>query len=151
MLPAAEKFSAIDLYKPDRWPTKGPQPRADLLGKVTAVVDRLAPADSRFFLIAGINRDTVVGLRMNAGEFAYEVSPDGDGTVPLAFAQLVNIAPQQIYYVDEGHGNLPNNGAVESAVADLLSSGTTSAITNQRAVSRPAACIGSETRLIALV
>src|SRR5436190_6151000 len=147
MLPSPEKFSAINLYKADAWPAEGPQPRADLLGKVKAVVDRLAPADSRFFLIAGINRDTVVGLRMNAGEFAYGVSPDGDGTVPLAFAQLVNIAPQQIYYVEEGHGNLPNNGAVESAVADLLSSGTTSALPNQRPVSRRAARIVSEKRL----
>jgi len=67
---------------------------------------------------------------MNAGEFAYDVSPDGDGTVPLAFAQLVNIPPQHIYYVEEGHGNLPNNGAVESAVMDLLSSGTTTALPN---------------------
>ena len=147
MLPSPEKFSAIDLYKADAWPAEGPQPRADLLGKVKAVVDRLAPADSRFFLIAGINRDTVVGLRMNAGEFAYDVSPDGDGTVPLAFAQLVNIAPQQIYYVEEGHGNLPNNGAVESAVADLLSSGTTSALPNQRPVSRRPSRIVSEKRL----
>ena len=147
MLPSPEKFSAINLYKPDAWPAKGPQPRADLLGKVKAVVDRLAPADSRFFLIAGINRDTVVGVRMNAGEFAYDVSPDGDGTVPLAFAQLINIPPQHIYYVEEGHGNLPNNGAVESAVADLLSSGTTAALPNQRPVSRRAARVVSEKRL----
>src|SRR5436309_11736539 len=110
MLPSADTLSAIDLYKADAWPAEGPQPRADLLGKVKAVVGRLAPADSRFFLIAGINRDTVVGVRMNAGEFAYDVSPDGDGTVPLAFAQLINIPPQHIYYVEEGHGNLPNNG-----------------------------------------
>src|SRR2546426_12290310 len=147
MLPSPEKFSAINLYEADAWPAEGPQPRADLLGKVKAVVGRLAPADSRFFLIAGINRDTVVGLRMNAGEFAYDVSPDGDGTVPLAFAQLVNIAPQQIYYVEEGHGNLPNNGAVESAVADLLSSGTTSALPNRRRAPRRAVRLMSEKRL----
>ncbi|PYS07690.1 MAG: hypothetical protein DMG17_30255, partial [Acidobacteria bacterium] len=68
-------------------------------------------------------------------------------TVPLAFAQLVNIPPQQIYYVEEGHGNLPNNGAVESAVADLLSSGTTTALPNQRPVSRRPSRIVSEKRL----
>src|SRR5436189_2602208 len=147
MLPSPEKFSAINLYEADAWPAEGPKPRADLLGKVKAVVDRLAPADSRFFLIAGVNRVTVVGLRMNAGEFAYDGSPDGDGTVPLAFAQLVNIPPQHIYYVEEGHGNLPNNGAVESAVADLLSSGTTTALPNQRPVSRRAARVVSEKRL----
>src|SRR5438552_3613143 len=87
MLPSPEKFSAVNLYKADAWPSNGPQPRADLLAKVKGVVDRLAPADSRFFLVAGVNRDTVVGLRMNGGEFAYEISRDGDGTVPLSFAQ----------------------------------------------------------------
>ena len=147
MLPSPEKFSAVNLYKADAWPSNGPQPRADLLAKVKGVVDRLAPADSRFFLVAGVNRDTVVGLRMNGGEFAYEISPDGDGTVPLSFAQLANIPSQQIYYVEEGHGNLPNNGAVESAVADLLSSGATSTLSNQRSASRRAARVISEKRL----
>jgi len=147
MLPSPDKFSTINLYKAGAWPTSGPQPRADLLAKVKAVVDQLAPADARFFLIAGVNRDTVVGLRMNAGEFAYEISPDGDGTVPLAFAQLANIPSQQIYYVEEAHGNLPNNGAVESAVADLLSSGTTSALSNRRRAPRRAVRLMSEKRV----
>src|SRR5207244_13435838 len=76
---------------------------------------------------------------------------EGEGSVLLAFWQLVNLPPQQIYYVEEGHGNLPNNGAVESAVADLLSSGTTTALPNQRPISRRAARIVSEKRLKEMV
>jgi pimeloyl-ACP methyl ester carboxylesterase len=132
MLPAPEKFSAIDLYHEANWPQAGPQPKEDLLLSVKTVIDKLAPADSRFFLIAGVNQDTVVGLRVDGNEFSYEVSPDGDGTVPLDFARLVHIPENQIYYVEESHGSLPNNGAVESAVIDLLSKGSTAALPPQR-------------------
>src|SRR5262249_36611765 len=120
MLPSPEKFTALDLYNTASWPQQGPQPRSNLLAGVKPVVDKLAPADSRFFLIAGVNQDTVTGLRLNGNEFAYEVSPDGDGTVPLDFARLANIPEGQTFYIEEGHGGLPNNSAVESAVVDLL-------------------------------
>jgi pimeloyl-ACP methyl ester carboxylesterase len=139
MLPSPEKFSAIDLYDPGSWPSKGPQPLATLLSAVKAVIDRLAPADSRFYLIAGVNQDTVTNVRVQDGEFTYEVSPDGDGTVPLAFATLANIVPKQIYYVEESHGSLPNNGNVETAVVNLLATGTTAVLPNERPPVRRAA------------
>jgi len=132
MLPAPDKFAAVNLYDSGKWPKSGPQPRAGLLSAVKPVVDRLAPADSRFFLIAGVNQDTVTGLRVEQNEFVYECSPDGDGTVPLAFARLADIPEKQIYYVEEGHGSLPNNGTVESAVIDLLANGETTALPTQR-------------------
>ena len=132
MLPSPEKFTAVDLYDTASWPKKGPQPRPRLLSAVKPVLDKLAPADSRFFLIAGVNQDTVTGLRMDGSEFAYEVSPDGDGTVPLDFARLANIPAGQTYYVEEGHGSLPNNGAVETAVIDILSKAGTSALPTKR-------------------
>jgi CHAT domain-containing protein/pimeloyl-ACP methyl ester carboxylesterase len=132
MLPSPEKFTAVDLYDAASWPQKGPQPRSHLLSTVKHVLDKLAPADSRFFLIAGVNQDTVTGLQMNGGEFAYEVSPDGDGTVPIDFARLANIPEGQTYYVQEGHGSLPNNGTVEAAVIDIFSKASTAALPTQR-------------------
>jgi CHAT domain-containing protein/pimeloyl-ACP methyl ester carboxylesterase len=147
MLPAPEKFSAVDLYVAGSWPHRGPQPRADLLSKVKSVRNDLAPADSRFFLIAGVNQTTVVGLHPGTAEFQYELSSDGDGTVPVAFAELANMSEEQIYYVEESHGSLPNNGFVEAAVVDLLSRGATSALANQRPATRGAAETVSEKRV----
>ena len=132
MLPSPDKFSGVNLYDADAWPKSGPRPRAALLSGVKPVVDALAPADERFFLIAGVNQDTVTGLRVEQGEFVYEISPDGDGTVPVEFARLANIPEEQVYYVEQGHGGMPNNGTVETAIIDLLSNGVTAALPRDR-------------------
>ncbi|MFL5313207.1 MAG: CHAT domain-containing protein, partial [Myxococcales bacterium] len=147
MLPAPDKFADVNLYDPAGWPPTGPKPRPGLLSGVKPVVDALAPADARFFLVAGVNQETVVGLQLNGAEFAYQVSPDGDGTVPLAFAKLAGIPENQIYYVEEGHGGLPNNGRVESAAIDLLATGRTTALPNVRPPSQRAARMVSESQL----
>ena len=147
MLPAPDKFSSINLYDPAAWPQSGPRPLAKRLSAVKAVIDQLAPADSRFFLIAGVNQDTVTGVRSEGADFVYEVSPDGDGTVPVAFASLANIPVNQTYYVEESHGSLPNNGTVESAVVNLLASGTTAALPNERPAVRRATREVSEDQL----
>jgi pimeloyl-ACP methyl ester carboxylesterase len=131
MLPNPSKFSAVDLYNAGEWPSNDPKPRASRLAAVKAVVDALAPATDRFFLIAGINQDTVVGLRKDEKEFQYEVSPAGDGTVPLAYAQLDGMKEGHTYYVEAGHGDLPNTNSVIAAVRDLLSTGTTTALPSQ--------------------
>ena len=128
MLPTPEKFSAVNLYDSGAWPKKGPQPRKDLLEEVQAVQQSLAKADERFVLIAGVNQETVVGLRMESDEFAYDQSLEGDGTVPLAFAELSGATT---YYVQESHGSLPDNLSVGRAVADLLESGSTTTLPTQ--------------------
>ena len=144
MLPAADKFTAVDLYNPTTWPTHGPRPDPALLAGVKPVIARLAPADSRFFLIAGVNQDTVVGVRKSGDEFTYEISADGDGTVPLAFAKLADIPDRQVYYVEDGHGSLPNNTAVEQAVQELLANGVTTSLSTTQPPSRRAARLVSE-------
>src|SRR5579884_3704912 len=147
MLPSPDKMPDVDLYDAKSWPAEGPQPRAPLLAAVKGTIDKLAGADARFYLIAGVNQTTVVGLHAQGAEFAYTVSPDGDGTVPLAFAELANIPDGQTYYVEEGHGSLPNNGRVEDAVIDLLSKGSTSALANTRPAPSRAARVVSEPEL----
>jgi pimeloyl-ACP methyl ester carboxylesterase len=122
MLPAPEKFSDIDLYDSKTWPDDGPEPSAELLGSVGAVRAKLAQPDDRFFLIAGVNQETTVGMAVNRGKFEYTVSNAGDGTVPRAFCEL---PPTRTYYVVESHGSLPNNGLVGRAVIDILRSGMT--------------------------
>lgn len=117
MMPWKEKFSAINLYDDATWPATGPRPRADLLRAVEPVHAKLAPGDKRFVLIAGVNQDTITGMRIENGDFAYEVTRAGDGTVPLDFARLEDV---QTYYVEESHGSLPNNGIVRDAVVSIL-------------------------------
>lgn len=150
LLPAADKFPAVDLYNAASWPASGPQPRADLLSTVKRVFSNLAAADDRFFLIAGINQDTVTGLRMAGNEFAYEISAEGDGTVPLEFALLAGLAEKHTYYVEEGHGGLPNNSSVESAVVDLLSKGTTTALPTERPALKRASRVVPESEVRAM-
>lgn len=137
MLPAPGKCETVNLYDPAAWPAGDPRPRPERLAAVKPVLDRLAPADQRFYLIAGVNQQTTVGVRMQNGDFAYDFSAEGDGTVPLAFARLDGIPPGQTWYVEEQHGSLPNNGKVESAVIDVLSTGATHALpSSPPAVSR---------------
>lgn len=123
MLPARQRYSGLDLYDPANWPPKGFGPRPDLLTKAPAVHDALAAGQPRFTLIAGVNQETVVGVRREGDDFVFQTSPAGDGTVPLDFAELEDTTT---YYIEEEHGSLPNNGEVIKAVIDVMETGATS-------------------------
>jgi CHAT domain-containing protein/pimeloyl-ACP methyl ester carboxylesterase len=133
MLPWPEKFALTDLYSSAGWPTDRPTPLDSLLSAARAVQQSLPPADDRFYLIAGVNQETVVSLRKEGNEFVYDVSYEGDGTVPLAMAELPGA---KTFFVEETHGGLPNNRTVAKAVEDLLAAGTTSVLPNAWAPSR---------------
>jgi pimeloyl-ACP methyl ester carboxylesterase len=135
MLPAPEKFSALDLYDPKTWPDDGPEPTAALLNAVAGVRAKLANPDERFFLIAGVNQETTVNMTLNKGAFEYTVSNAGDGTVPRAFCEL---PPTRTYYVVEAHGNLPNNSLVARATIDILRNGMTTLLPTQWPTARSA-------------
>ena len=70
----------------------------------------------------GIRQETVTGLKRTGAQFEFVLTDEGDGTVPLAMAEL---AGSRSWYVAEKHGGLPNNGRVISAVVDLLRTGET--------------------------
>ena len=73
-------------------------------------------------MIAGVRQDTVTSLSSTGSEFDFGLTPQGDGTVPLALA----VRPgEPAWYVGEKHGGLPNNGRVIAAVVDLLRTGAT--------------------------
>ncbi len=125
MLPWPEKFRGLDLFDASAWPRGGPRPAQKMLDEAKQVQQQLAPADERFFLIAGVDQETITGLRCDAGEFIYEISRAGDGTVPLDLAELPGA---KTFYIEESHGSLPNNPAVARAAADLLGTGKTDAL-----------------------
>lgn len=122
MLPFTAAWSELDLYDLYTWPASGPRPRPKVLQQAPASQLALAPADERFLLIAGVNQDTTTGLEISGGEFIYQQSLEGDGTVPLDFARLPGM---KTWYVEESHGSLPNNSSVCAAVKDLLATGET--------------------------
>jgi CHAT domain-containing protein len=126
MLPTRAAFSAIDLYDVASWGDGGLRPEPSVLARAQDVQARLEPGRGNFFLVAGVEQETVTGMRMDGGAFEYEYTDAGDGTVPLAFALLPGVAAT--YYVSESHGSLPNSGVVARAVVDILSRGATDAL-----------------------
>lgn len=135
MLPAPSKWSGTDLYDAEKWPALGLRPRQALLDEAAGWQQELAPADGRFFLVAGVNQTTVTDLSLpaNGTEFEYTSTDEGDGTVPLAFVELPGA---KTFYVAESHGSLPNNGSVARAVCDLLESGASDALPARRPEAR---------------
>lgn len=144
MLPSRERFPTVDLFDPGVWPEEGPQPVQSMLKEAPAVQKKLAPGREGFYLIAGVDRETVTGLARDEEGFLYELSREGDGTVPLAFAQLPGA---KTYYVQESHGSLPNNRAVAQAVADVLATGGTTVLPDTWSVPRAAPWTVSDRKL----
>lgn len=128
LLPA-EGTTAIDLFDPAVWPAQGPRPEPTLLATARSALRGLAPGDARMALIAGCARPTVTGIRRAGVDFEYLVTRDGDGTVPLALAEMPGV---RTWYVREGHSELTTNSEVASAVIDLLRTGRTSRLTTSR-------------------
>lgn len=122
MLPARQKYSGLNLYEIENWPETGVAPRPTLLQSAPELHEHLAAGRDSFTLIAGINRETIVDVRRDGDEFVFSMSRNGDATVPLAFAEIEDVAT---YYIDEEHGSLPNNGKVIKSVIEILETGQT--------------------------
>ncbi len=135
LLPAPERLNRLDLRRPSTWPRRGPRPLASELKRSANYRLHLAPADARFTLIAGVGQPTVTAMRRRGEEFEFEVTRNGDGTVPLSLALL---AGAKTYYVAEGHTELPSNSRVVAAVLDLLVDGNTRQLAQRWATSRAA-------------
>lgn len=122
LLPAPAVWPGPDLFDAAHWPEDGLRPTPELLATARAVVGALPSADERCLQVVGVRQDTITGLRRVEGGFEFEVSEDGDGTVPRALALWPGA---RAWYAAEGHGALPNNGRVIAAVVDLLRHGET--------------------------
>jgi hypothetical protein len=134
LLPAKALSPGTDLFESASWPRSGPQPVHELLREARAFVAALPPCDPRCIAISGTHQRTVVGLRLADDDFHYEISDEGDGTVPLASAQLAGC---DNYYVRCEHSELPRSVSVASALVELLRHGRTT-----RLSARPGAPLG---------
>jgi pimeloyl-ACP methyl ester carboxylesterase len=122
MLPQRARWSAVDLYDVQKWPTAGARPLPRVLEEALPAQQKLAIVPEKYVLIAGVDRETTVGLRVADGEFVFQRSRAGDGTVPIELAMLPDVLT---YYLTEEHGALPRNGTVQRAVVDILRNGAT--------------------------
>lgn len=111
-----------DLFEAAHWPQSGPRPDPRLLDAGRAFTAALPATEPRCIAICGTLQRTVTGLRLDADEFNYQVSDAGDGTVPLASAQL---AGSDNYYVRCEHSALPRSATVARALLELLRQGRT--------------------------
>ena len=122
LLPAPERLHSPNLYDVSAWPVDVRPPRRTLLEKARGFRTRLAPADARCTLIAGVDRPTITGLSEHEGRFVYHITHAGDGTVPTDLALLEGV---ETWFVRDEHSELPNNSTVIAAVIDLLMRGDT--------------------------
>ena len=136
MMPQRAKFAGIDLYDINAWPKTGPRPLEALLKAAPKAQEKFAiPAPDKMTMIAGVDKPTVTAARVVNGEFVFDQTNDGDGTVPREFALL---ADRDTYFIREGHGELPKNSKVWQAVKELISGNPASQLDRQWSPSRAA-------------
>lgn len=139
LLPANRSVSDFDLFDAANWPSSGPVADPAHLRAAAGLERRMAAADSRFTMVVGCNRTTATGVALVDGDFEYEYSLQGDGTVPMELARL---AGARHYYVECGHSDLPLADKCIAGTLDLLSSGAT-----QRFAASPPLRRGTLTRV----
>ena len=123
MLPSGScDLAGLDLFDPRAWPAAAPLPQPALLEAARTLAQRLAPPDARFRVIAGVGEETVTALRRRGQEFVYTLTRGGDGTVPLASAQLPGVG---CFCARVAHSDLTRDRVVAAAVVDLLRTGST--------------------------
>src|SRR5688572_27600857 len=122
MMPQRSKFTGLDLYVIAQWQITGGRPHPNVLPQVKAAQQMLGIDAKRFVMIAGVNKETTTGVSRVGGEFIFERSNAGDGTVPLDYAVLPDVLT---YYYEEEHGAMPKNATLHRAVVDILNDGST--------------------------
>ncbi len=113
---------ALDLYRASAWPRQGLQPDRRRLQAARRFLGALAPADRRFASIIGTGQRTATGIERHGGQFRYEITSAGDGTVSTERAMLPGASD---YFLRCEHGALPRSERVAAAVVDLLRTGQT--------------------------
>ncbi|MEJ0036221.1 MAG: hypothetical protein WDO68_09060 [Gammaproteobacteria bacterium] len=122
LLPTSTAGSGQDFFDEAAWPANGPQPNLPLLKRARAVLSALAQGDRRFVNIIGAGQETVTRATRRNGQFIYTITRKGDGTVPVAFAELPGA---RTYYTTVAHSDLARDAAVAQAIADVLRTGET--------------------------
>jgi len=122
MVPPPRFTPGLNLFDAKQWPQDELRPHVERLKLGRRLQRHLVAADRRCHVIAGVNQLTATGISIRNGEFVYQFSMNGDGTVALPLAHWQGA---QHWYVEEAHGQLPRNSEVCAAIIDLLKGETT--------------------------
>jgi hypothetical protein len=122
LLPPPGFDAALDFFDATAWPNSGPVPNAKLLADAPSVIKRLAGPDERFANVVGAGQETVTRVSRQKDGFIYTITRQGDGTVPLACAELPGA---RTYYTKVAHSELARDAAVAQAIAEVLHKGET--------------------------
>jgi pimeloyl-ACP methyl ester carboxylesterase len=144
LLPPPGYCADLDLFDLRQWPLGGPRPRRAMLTAAATLTSRLAAADERFAVIAGVNQETVTAIARRRDDFVYTITRDGDGTVPTEQALLPGA---RTYFTATAHSELTRDRAVAQAIADLLHTGATRRLPTRRARTSSAAARVSDRQL----
>jgi pimeloyl-ACP methyl ester carboxylesterase len=129
MLPAASKTGSLDFFDQGNWPADDFRPPKDHLDQARKVQTALFAGDSRFFLIAGVEEDTVVAAQLAGNEFTFTASLAGDGTVPLSCCLLGGVPTYYVPgHVPQKHMQLPALPKVMEAIFDIIQTGRTNVL-----------------------
>lgn len=128
MVPGSAFTPGLNLFNAQQWPQDSLRPRPERLKLGRRLQRHLMAADRRCHVIAGVGQHTATGIIMRDGEFVYQYSAAGDGTVALPLAQW---SGAQHWYIEEAHGQLPRNTAVCDATIDLLLNETTTKLSSE--------------------
>jgi pimeloyl-ACP methyl ester carboxylesterase len=123
----------LDLFDAAEWPRRGAQPHAAPLAAARVFNSQLAPADARFVSIIGTGQRTATAIERRGGQFHYQISAAGDGTVAVLRATLPGA---HNYYLRCEHSELPRNELVAGAVIDLMRTGRTRRLPRRMIVAR---------------
>jgi pimeloyl-ACP methyl ester carboxylesterase len=124
MLPP--QSGTLNLYDSSHWPESGPGPDPSLLARAQPFSSQLASADDRFVSIIGTGQRTVTGVERQSGEFVYQVTSAGDGTVAISRASLRGAT---VYSLRCEHSELPRSPTVAESLIDLIRHGHTRRLT----------------------
>ncbi|MBC7982651.1 MAG: alpha/beta fold hydrolase [Candidatus Obscuribacterales bacterium] len=122
LLPAAKNTRELDLLDLESWPDDLLGPDATMLASARAVRHNLGAANKNCHHVIGVNQETITRVTKTRSGFVYHSNLDGDGTVPRSLAEWPGA---KMWYINERHGNLPNNEYVAAAIVDLIRQGTT--------------------------
>jgi pimeloyl-ACP methyl ester carboxylesterase len=122
LLPVDGVLGELDLHDAANWPSSLPTLDPAALAAAGSPARRPPPADERCFAIVGTGQRTATRVRRQDDDFEYEISSDGDGTVPFVSARLPG---GRTWYTASEHSNLPRSERVAHAAVEILRTGDT--------------------------